>query len=121
MHFHNDKPIYIQIIEYTYERILQKEWVEEQKILSVRDLAAELEVNPNTVMRAYEKLQQDEIIYNKRGIGFFLVKNVDQKIKNMRKENFVNNELAQILYTAKLLGVTEQEIIQLFNSKSNKL
>ncbi len=117
MHFHNEKPIYMQIVEYAYERILQKEWIEEQKILSVRDLAGELEVNPNTVMRAYEKLQQDNIIYNKRGIGFFLVKDVDLKIKSLRKESFVHNELAQVLNTAKLLGVTEQEILKLFNTQ----
>lgn len=114
MDFHNDKPIYLQIVEYVYERILQNEWKEDQKILSVRDLGADLEVNPNTVMRSYEKLQQDQIIYNKRGLGFFVVKNASTIIKNLRMETFKANELAQILHTAKLLGITEQEIINLY-------
>lgn len=114
MDFHNDKPIYLQIVEYVYERILQHEWQEEQKILSVRDLGAELEVNPNTVMRSYEKLQQDQIIFNKRGIGFFVVKDAATVIRNLRIESFKANELSQILHTAKLLGITEQEIMNLY-------
>jgi DNA-binding transcriptional regulator YhcF (GntR family) len=95
---------------------LQSEWREEEKILSVRDLGAELAVNPNTVMRSYEKLQQDEIIYNKRGIGFFVVPDAISKIKSLRKTAFMANELQQTLYTAKLLGITEQEVIRIFLS-----
>ena len=115
MDFNNDKPIYLQIVEYVYERILQHEWKENEKILSVRDLGAELEVNPNTVMRSYEKLQQDGIIFNKRGIGFFVVEEAAVKIKSLRKESFRQNELAQVLHTAKLLGFTEQEILTIYN------
>ena len=117
MDFSTDKPIYLQIVEYVYERILQKEWLEEKKILSVRDLGVELAVNPNTVMRAYDKLQQDEIIINKRGIGFFVVPHAGEKIKKLRKADFVANELQQTLQTAKLLGITAEEIITIFNSK----
>lgn len=114
MNFNHDKPIYLQIVEYVYERILQEEWPEEEKILSVRDLGAELAVNPNTVMRSYEKLQQDEIIYNKRGIGFFVVPNAIAKIKSLRKAAFITNELQQTLHIAKLLGITEREITEIF-------
>lgn len=114
MDFSSEKPIYLQIVEYVYERILQQEWPEEAKILSVRDLGAELAVNPNTVMRAYDKLQQDEIIFNKRGIGFFVVPNAATKIKQLRKADFIANELQQTLHTAKLLGITEQEIVNIF-------
>lgn len=114
MDFQNDKPIYLQIIEYVYERILQNEWQEDQKILSVRDLGAELEVNPNTVMRSYEKLQQDQIIFNKRGIGFFVVKDAANIIRDLRKESFKTNELKKTLHTAKLLGITQQDILNLY-------
>ncbi|MCI0921693.1 GntR family transcriptional regulator [Sphingobacterium rhinopitheci] len=114
MDFNTDKPIYLQIVEYVYERILQQEWPEDTKILSVRDLGAELEVNPNTVMRSYEKLQNDNIIYNKRGIGFFVVKDASILIKKLRVESFKANELVQALHTAKLLGISEQEIVTLY-------
>lgn len=114
MDFRTDKPIYQQIVEYVYERILQNEWQEDQKILSVRELAAELEVNPNTVMRSYEKLQQDQIIYNKRGIGFFVIKNAAKTIRKLRINSFKKIELTQLLFTAKLLGISEEEIIELY-------
>lgn len=114
MDFNNDKPIYLQIVEYVYERILQAEWKENEKIQSVRDLGAELEVNPNTVMRSYEKLQQDGIIFNKRGIGFFVIEDAATKIKALRKESFRRHELTQVLHTAKLLGFTEQEIVEIY-------
>lgn len=114
MDFQNDKPIYIQIMEYVYERILQNEWQEDQKILSVRDLATELEVNPNTIMRAYERLQQDQIILNRRGVGFFVVKDAANVIRNLRKESFRTHELKKTLHTAKLLGITQQDILNLY-------
>lgn len=115
MDFNSNKPIYLQIVEYVYERILQLEWKENQKIISVRDLATELEVNPNTVMRAYEKLQQDQIIFNKRGIGYFLVSDASAIIKNLRKESFIQNELKSNLYRAKLLGISLEDIINIYN------
>ncbi|MCA5004508.1 GntR family transcriptional regulator [Sphingobacterium bovistauri] len=115
MDFNSNKPIYLQIVEYVYERILQLEWKEDHKVISVRDLATELEVNPNTVMRAYEKLQNDNIIYNKRGIGFFVVLEAATLIKNLRKESFIQNELKNDLYRAKLLGITQEEIINIYN------
>jgi len=115
MDFNSNKPIYLQIVEYVYERILQLEWKENQKIISVRDLATELEVNPNTVMRAYEKLQQDQIIFNRRGIGYFLVSDASAIIKNLRKESFIQNELKSNLYRAKLLGISHEEIINIYN------
>lgn len=114
MDFHTDKPIYLQIVEYVYERILEGQWREKDKIISVRELAANLEVNPNTVMRAYEKLQQDDIIFNKRGIGFFVVEQAITKIKNHRKESFIQNDLTQTLHTAKLLGISKSDILALF-------
>ena len=72
MEFREPQAIYLQIAEYVCEKILLKIWTTDQKIPSVRELAVDLEVNPNTVMRAYEFLQNREIIYNKRGIGFFI-------------------------------------------------
>ena len=114
MNFNTDKPIYLQIVEYVYERILQQEWLEEQKILSVRDLGGLLEVNPNTVMRAYEKLQQEKVIFNKRGVGFFIVVDAIDKIKRKKKAAFIENELTQALHIAKLLGITESEIVEIY-------
>src|SRR5215469_16480111 len=71
MQFRESQPIYLQIADYVCEKILLKEWLPGQRIPSVRELAVQLEVNPNTVMRTYEFLQQESILFNQRGIGLF--------------------------------------------------
>ena len=72
MQFRESQAIYLQIADFVCEKILLKEWKAEERIPAVRELAIQLEVNPNTVMRTYEFLQQQEIIYNQRGIGYFV-------------------------------------------------
>jgi DNA-binding transcriptional regulator YhcF (GntR family) len=71
MEFRDNPAIYIQIAEYVCEQILLKKWKLDDKIISIRELAVTIEVNPNTVQRAYDFLQQKNIITNKRGIGLF--------------------------------------------------
>ena len=71
MEFRETQSIYLQIADYVCEKILLKEWPPGERIPSVRELAIQLEVNPNTVMRTYEFLQNESIIFNQRGIGFF--------------------------------------------------
>jgi DNA-binding transcriptional regulator YhcF (GntR family) len=69
MDFRKQKPIYLQIVDRMSERIVAGEWSEDERVPSVREVAAELGVNPNTVMRTFEYLQNAEIIYNRRGMG----------------------------------------------------
>ena len=115
MQFTNDKPIYQQIVDLVVRKILTEEWRAEDKILSVRDLGAALEVNPNTVMRAYDKLQQDEVIFNKRGLGFFVSPDAISKIRKERKAQFLHEEAPQFFQTAKLLHISIDELIDLYN------
>jgi GntR family transcriptional regulator len=61
MEFKDNEPIYLQIAAYVCDNILMEKWPPEQKIPSVRDLAIEMEVNPNTVMRSYECIQQKRL------------------------------------------------------------
>ncbi|MEX1302542.1 MAG: GntR family transcriptional regulator, partial [Desulfotignum sp.] len=72
MEFQKKDAIYLQIADLMCERILLEDWQENNRIPSVREMAVDLEVNPNTVMRAYAFLQQQGIIFNKRGIGYFV-------------------------------------------------
>ena len=65
MDFHSDKPIYLQIADTLCESILCGTLKAEDRIPSVREYGAQIGVNPNTVMRTYEKLTDDGIIYNK--------------------------------------------------------
>ena len=72
MNFNTEKPIYLQIVDVISDRILSGELKGGDRIPSVREYGADIGVNPNTMMRSYEKLTADGIIYNKRGIGYFV-------------------------------------------------
>lgn len=110
MEFNDTQAIYLQIADYICEQILLEKWPTEERIPSVRDLAALMEVNPNTVMRSYEFLQQKEIIYNKRGIGYFVSHHAPQRIKAYRKERFLETELPEFFRTLYLLDIQMEDI-----------
>ena len=80
MQFSEEKPIWRQIYEFIAMRILSGEWCESERIMSVREMAASVGVNPNTVMRSYEKLETDGIIYNRRGVGFFVSEGARERL-----------------------------------------
>ncbi len=85
MQFKDSQAIYLQIADYVCEKILLKEWKAHEKIPSVREMAVLLEVNPNTVMRTYDFLQQQDIVYNQRGIGFFVTENAVKHAQQYRE------------------------------------
>ena len=72
MNFKESKAIYLQIADRICDEILLGQLGEEERIPSVREYAAIVEVNANTVMRSFDYLQSQNIIYNKRGIGYFV-------------------------------------------------
>jgi DNA-binding transcriptional regulator YhcF (GntR family) len=110
MEFNNNKAIYLQIAEYVCEQILLGKWKTEEKIPSVREMAVELEVNPNTVMRTYELLQGKNILNNKRGIGFFLADDTIDQVKQYRKTSFIEDELPNLFRNLYLLEVDFDEL-----------
>ncbi|MGA3012862.1 MAG: GntR family transcriptional regulator [Bacteroidales bacterium] len=113
MNFSDNQSIYLQITELVKERILLRTWKEDEKIPSVRDLAAELQVNPNTVMRAYDILQHEGVINNKRGLGNYVSKDAEEKILISRKERFLQSELPAFFRNLSLLniGFDEMELL----------
>ncbi len=111
MEFKDKKSIYIQIADYFSDNILQGIWMAEDKIPSVREMAVQLEVNPNTVMRAYALLQEKGVIYNKRGIGYFLSPEAEKEVKLMKKEEFITNTLPEFYKMVKLLEIDFQELV----------
>lgn len=110
MEFRDNKAIYLQIAEYVCEHILLGKWLADQKIPSVREMAVELEVNPNTVMRTYELLQNKNIINNKRGIGFFIADDAIDNVKAYRKSQFMDDELPTVFRNIYLLGIGFDEL-----------
>lgn len=110
----------MQIADYFYGNILLEKWTVDEKVPSVRQLAVDLEVNPNTVMRTYTHLQDKNIIYNQRGIGFFVSNEAKAIVKDLVKEQFTTDELPEIFKTMEMLGMDMQEISDYYNNwKSN--
>lgn len=114
MDFNDNNAIYIQIANFMLENILQKKWKEEERIPSVREVAVLTQVNPNTAMRTFAYLQNKAVIYNKRGIGYFVAADGFNKAKALKKEEFINKTVPEFFKTAKLLGVTKSEIQTLY-------
>lgn len=115
MEFKENPAIYIQIAEYVCEQILLKKWKLGEKIISIRELAINMQVNPNTVQRAYDFLQQRDIITNKRGVGYFIEEDAMDRILNFRREQFIENELPVFMRNIFLLRMDFKEIKIMFD------
>ena len=110
MEFSEPKGIYLQIADRMRERILRGEWKTGERIPSIRELAVELGVNPNTVTKSYQKLLDRELISNQRGRGYFVSDNApDRALQGMREE-FMRDELPRIISAMRLLGIGMEEI-----------
>lgn len=112
MEFSENKPIYLQIFDALCDRILSGELKPEERIPSVREYGADVGVNPNTVMRTYEKLTADGIIFNKRGIGYFVSAQARDLILEAQRKAFLEEEVPQILRKMELLGLDPVEIFK---------
>ena len=105
MDFHGEKPIYLQIADAICDRILSGELREGDRIPSVREYGADIGVNPNTMMRSYEKLTADGIIYNKRGIGYYVSDDARETVLSAQRKDFIEKEVPAIRQRMLLLGL----------------
>ena len=110
MEFENNQSIYSQIADTLSEKIINGEYNPGDKIPSVRELASEVGVNPNTIMRTYTELQSKEIIENKRGIGYFVTSTAPELIIKERKSIFFEKILPQFIKEASQLGIAPEEL-----------
>ena len=110
MQFENGRSIFLQIADTVTEKVVSGEFAAGEKIPSVRELAAQMGVNPNTVLRTYSELQAMNIIENQRGIGYFVNPGAQKIILKGKKEEFFHKVLPEFLKQAALLGVTADEL-----------
>lgn len=114
MIFKEGKPIYVQIADRIEDDILNGKYQEEARIPSVREFAALMEVNANTTMRAYEMLQNRNIIYMKRGIGYFVSTGARELVLDNRKNVFIGEDLNSFFHEIYTLGIPIEEITSLY-------
>ena len=110
MDFRKQKPIYLQIADHLSEQVLQGVLTPDDRMPSVRDVAASMGVNPNTVMRSFDYLQQEAIIYQRRGVGYFVSPDAKEKILAIQRREFLDEELPYIRQRMKTLGISIDEL-----------
>jgi len=115
MEFKDPKGIFQQIADNICDKIISGEFQAGSRVPSVREQAAAVGVNQNTIMRTYMELQNKNIINNQRGIGFFVAENAPQQILSMRKEEFFDLYLPEFIRQVKLLNLTSEELKPLYD------
>ena len=96
MTFNNEKAIYIQMADRLCDEILAGTYKDDDRIPSVREYAVMLEVNTNTAVKAYDELARANIIYNKRGLGYFVTPGAKEQILQARKKEFMDDKLPEL-------------------------
>lgn len=112
MEFDANKPIYIQIADNICEKVLSGEFKPSERIPSVREWGATIGVNPNTVARSYEILTDRGVIYNQRGIGYFVAADAPSRIQDSERRKFIEEEIPAFCGRADLLGINLKEYIK---------
>lgn len=115
MIFSDDKPIYKQIYDYCCRHIGDGNWPTEERIPSVKELSVDLQVNSRTVLKAYEELSLRDIIYQKRGLGFFVASDASEKIAQLRRDEFFSDTLPAFIDKIKALRLSADEITSILN------
>lgn len=109
MEFNDNKNIFIQIGEWIMDQIIQGKLIAGERVPSVRELAEEMVVNRNTVNKTFTNLQDLGILENRRGMGYFVAPNADSTIRDIRKQIFFNEQLPQLVETAKQLQLSQED------------
>ena len=107
-------------MEFFYENILIKDWQEGGRIPSVREVAMMVEVNPNTAIRAFNYLQDLEVIYNKRGIGYFVAEDGYSKVLEIKRKEFLEQSLPDVFKKMDLLNISFTELKNAYNEQKNE-
>ena len=116
----NTKAIYLQIADRIADDIMHGVYDDDARIPSVREYAASVEVNANTVMRSYERLAQRGLIFNRRGIGFFVSPDAKMKIMAERGEELMANRLPPLFNLMHCLGITPRQLKDAYEEYINQ-
>ena len=118
MTFNNDKAIYIQMADRLCDDILAGTYSDDDRVPSVREYAVSLEVNTNTAVKAYDQLARDGIIYNRRGLGYFVTPGARNSIMQARRKAFLDTTLPSLFRDMRLLGIGIDDIVREWNTRS---
>ncbi len=110
----DNRPIYIRLADQICDRVLTGEYQVLGRIPSVREYAVSQQVNPATAARAFETLERQGVIFNKRGLGFFVAEEAPEIIKKMRLEVLLGEESDLFFSRISLLNVTPEQLKEMY-------
>lgn len=111
MEFNDNRPIYKQIIDYCYARIMSGEWAPESRIPSTKDLSVTLAVNNRTVLKAYDDMHALGVIYQKRGLGYFVTAGAGSIILESRRHDFFTEVLPEMARQMEMLRLKASDVL----------
>ena len=115
MNFNQNIPIYLQIIDMFKRKIVMNEYTPGQKIESVREIAFKLEVNPNTVQRAFGELERMGIVKSERTSGRFI--SCDKEVIKKMKDEIINEKIETVLSELSEMGYSVEELIKILERR----
>ncbi|MEZ5032929.1 MAG: GntR family transcriptional regulator [Saprospiraceae bacterium] len=121
MQFADQRSIYLQIADHICDTILAGELSNGERIASVREMAAQIEVNPNTVQRSYSFLQEKGILDNKRGIGYFIADDAYQQVKAIKREQFIQEDVQSLFKNMELLGIEFSDLQSIYQRHQQQI
>ena len=116
--FRSDLPIYTHLVEQIKLGIVSGSLLPGERLMSVRDMATEAGVNPNTMQRALQELERDGMVYSQRTAGRFVTENM--QVIERAKKKFAEEQLRSFLGAMKKLGYQREEIFALLKEKEEE-
>lgn len=110
MNFKDPLPIFVQIAERLSDEILTGTYPPDGRVPGVREYAALLEVNPNTAVKSYDLLAQRGVLYNRRGLGYFVAPQAQDIIRDTRRTEFFTTDLPELFRRMRQLGITPDDL-----------
>lgn len=117
MNYSDLKPIYLQIVDSICEYVLNGTWSQGDRIPSVREMAITMGVNPNTLMRSYAYLEEQGIITMSRGVGYFLSEDARKQVIDLKRKDFLTQDIPHFFKMMDLLEMDENELIKLYRER----
>ena len=118
--FTNDKPIFQQMADRLEDEILALVYQDDDRIPSVREYAVSLEVNTNTAVKAYEQLARANIIYNKRGMGYYVTPGAREQILQQHRQAFLQEQLPELFRQMRLLDIGIGDVEQAWSNQQKE-
>ena len=117
MNFTTEKAIYLQIADRLCDEILTGKFADDERIPSVREYAVLLQVNANTAVKSYDQLASAGIIYNRRGLAYFVTPGARQRILDGRRREFMESLLPAMFRRMRMLGISIDDVVKAYGGQ----